>query len=139
MIRVLRCLSALAYAFGLIAVGAFSLLPQAEVPGPEGTDKLAHLAAYALIAAAAGFGFSQRRDRFYAGAFALALGIALEIAQGHVPHRQPSVADVLANTAGVLVGLAVAALTLRAAGILRRETDTIAGETRSEHPSGRPS
>lgn len=139
MIRVFRRLFALAYLLGLIAVSVLSLSPQAQVPGPEGTDKLAHLAAYGLVAAAAGFGFTQRRDRFYAGAFALALGIALEIAQGHVPNRQPSAADALANAAGVVAGLMLAALVQRLATLIRRQSDTIAGQTHGEHPTGRPS
>lgn len=139
MIRALHRLSAVAYLIGLVAVSVLSLMPQAQMPGPEGTDKLAHLAAYGLIAAAAGFGFTERRDRLYAGAFALALGIALEIAQGYVPNRQPSAADALVNVAGVLAGLAVASLFRRVAAVARHESDTIADKTHGEHPSGRPS
>ena len=55
----------------------------------------------------------SRRDYGAAFAIAVALGIATELAQYYVPHRQVSVADVLHDAAGAAFGLAIVALAER--------------------------
>ena len=78
-----------------------------EIPVEQG-DKFGHLAAYGTLM----FWFSQldarRRTRLrYATGF-VALGIALEFAQGRTDYRVFEVADMVANASGVLLGWVVA-------------------------------
>jgi VanZ family protein len=70
-------------------------------------DKLGHFAAYGLLM----FLFCQiyaRRIAFALGC--IAVGIALEFLQGMTGTRTFDVVDMLANAAGVLLGLAAARL-----------------------------
>ena len=74
-----------------------------EIPVEQG-DKLGHLAAYGTLM----FWFAQldarQRTRLaYAVAF-VALGVALEFAQGLTDYRVFEVADMVANAVGVLLG-----------------------------------
>jgi VanZ family protein len=78
-----------------------------EIPVEQG-DKIGHLAAYGTLM----FWFAQldarRRTRLgYAVGF-IALGIALEFAQGMTDYRVFEVADMIANAAGVLLGWIIA-------------------------------
>jgi VanZ family protein len=85
-----------------------SLTPQPiEIPVEQG-DKFGHLAAYGTLM----FWFAQldarRRTQLgYAVAF-VALGIAMEFAQGLTDYRVFEVADMVANAAGVLLGWIIA-------------------------------
>ncbi len=92
---------------GVAAVVVCSLVPAFLLPQvPEGGDKLEHFGAYALLAAAAVQLFTARQAVVRAGTGLVALGIALEIAQGlFTTTRQMDVHDALANTLGVVVGL----------------------------------
>lgn len=87
----------------------FSLLPAPDLPGvPPGGDKLEHFLAYGLLAAGAVQLFATR-GALRAGIGLIALGIALEIAQGlFTATRMMDAWDALANTLGVLAGLATA-------------------------------
>ena len=70
---------------------------------PHG-DKLNHVVAYAtLMAWWSQLHVSSARRLRLALTFT-ALGIAMEVAQGYTPTRQPDVLDALANTAGILPG-----------------------------------
>ncbi|MBB3085750.1 hypothetical protein [Geodermatophilus sabuli] len=87
--------------------------PGDDVPSaPPGVDKLVHLLLFAALA------LSGRWAGIRAGVLGVALvsyAAASEVAQGLSPlARSASVADWLADVAGVLVGLALAA------GLLRR-------------------
>jgi len=78
-----------------------------EIPVEQG-DKLGHLAAYGTLM----FWFANLDARLrqrlgYATAF-VALGIALEFAQGLTDYRVFEVADMVANAIGVLLGWIVA-------------------------------
>jgi VanZ family protein len=92
---------------GIAAVVLCSLLPAFLLPDvPQGGDKLEHLGAYALLAAAAVQLFTPLRALLRAGIGLVALGIALEFAQGlFTTTRQMDVHDALANTLGVVAGL----------------------------------
>jgi VanZ family protein len=70
-------------------------------------DKLGHFAAYALLM----FWFAQlyASRLWYAIGF-IAMGVALEFLQGTTGYRQYDLADVLANTLGVLAGWGAARL-----------------------------
>jgi len=92
---------------GVSAVVLCSLLPAFLLPQvPEGGDKLEHFGAYALLAAGAVQLFTARQAVLRAGTGLVAMGVALEIAQGlFTTTRQMDVYDALANTLGVTAGL----------------------------------
>jgi VanZ family protein len=90
------------------------LLPALLLPQlPEGGDKLEHLLGYGALAFAAVQLF-ERRVLWRVGVGLAALGMALEIAQGTLTAtRSFDLADELANSVGVLLGLAAAFTPLR--------------------------
>jgi VanZ family protein len=92
---------------GIAAVVLCSLVPAFLLPEvPAGGDKIEHFSAYALLAAAAVQLFTARHAVARAGIGLIAMGIALEIAQGlFTTTRQMDVHDALANTLGVVAGL----------------------------------
>lgn len=96
----------------IVLVIALSLLPpiDLDVPLPS-SDKLGHLLAYFLLSAFAVQLFARRRALALAALGLVLLGIALEGAQGLLfpTIRDMDGWDALANTAGVGIGLLVAA------------------------------
>jgi hypothetical protein len=95
------------WALGVAAVVVASLLPGPDLPNLHVSDKAEHFTAYALLAAGA-VQLYARRLSWLAVCIALALlGIGLEFAQGALTTtRQMDAADALANSLGVLAGLA---------------------------------
>ena len=93
------------------AVAATSLMSADELPPPpfDGFDKVEHFLAYFVLAAYAVMLFAQRRAQALAAAGLIALGVGLEFAQGALTvSRMADSADALANSLGVLAGLALA-------------------------------
>ena len=88
------------------------LMQRAEeyVPVLAWSDKFLHVTGYFLLAYLAVFSFDRRRSGIYAALCMIALGAALEFAQMATPTRTPDWHDALANTLGVLCGIAVASL-----------------------------
>ncbi len=110
----------------VLAVILFSGLKPEPVPQMfEQQDKLHHLLGFAALMFTLRLAFPRWR-LFWAVLASLSAALAIEIAQGLQPHRTASVADMLANTLGVLLGWGCAQLTyfwyLRS-GVARRETD----------------
>jgi VanZ family protein len=99
----------------LLATVVASLLPVFLLPMvPPGGDKLEHFGGYALLAAAAVQLFAGKRALWRAAVGLIALGIALEIAQGvFTTTRQMDVVDAIANTCGVAGGMAIVLTPLR--------------------------
>ena len=95
------------WALGVSAVVVASLLPAPDLPDLHVSDKAEHCAAYALLAAGA-VQLYARRLSWFAVCIALAmLGIDLEVAQGALTTtRTMDSADAMANSLGVLAGLA---------------------------------
>lgn len=94
-----------------IAVGVVvfaSLVPLRGLPDvPAGTDKIEHFLAYALLAAGAVQLFGKRLALLSTCVMLALLGLALEHAQAAMAlGRQMDAHDALANTLGVLTGLA---------------------------------
>lgn len=91
-----------AFAVSVAATCYLTLMPiENPPPMPAGSDKVIHFAIFAtdaLLALAAFRGRSRRLSLLGL----LVLGVLLEVLQGQVPGRMPSVADALANWAGVL-------------------------------------
>ncbi len=90
------------------AVVVLSLVNLSRLPPvPEGGDKVEHFLAYGLLSASAMQLFARRRGCLVVAALLVALGIGLEFAQGMLTtSRMADPHDALANTVGVLVGLA---------------------------------
>ena len=102
----------LAVAAGWALVAAIVWLSVTPAPVPTGFDegdKLQHIAAYGALM----FWFCVlyrpfRVRALYAAGF-IAMGIALEFVQRWLGYRSFEVADMAANTAGVALGLGIAA------------------------------
>lgn len=78
--------------------------PRIGVDLPEG-DKLGHFLAYGLLSAWSAWIFATRRARGLAALALVALGIAMEIAQGTLTDdRMMDVNDAWADAIGVLIG-----------------------------------
>jgi len=95
-------------AVAVVVIG--SLMPAQDLPNvPRGFDKLEHFGAYALLAAGAVQLFVRRLSWGFVCVILVLMGIGLEYLQaqmglGRMLDRQ----DALANTIGVLIGLATA-------------------------------
>jgi VanZ family protein len=91
---------------GVASLCALSLLPPSTLMlnGPEHSDKLYHLAAYASLAWWFALGYARSHWRAIALGLAL-LGVTLEVLQGLTPERMASSGDEITNVLGVLLGL----------------------------------
>jgi VanZ family protein len=95
------------------AIVVLSLVPATAQVDIEHGDKLGHFAAYGLLMSVFCLVYDQWRTRLgYAAGF-IAMGIALEFAQGTTGTRTMDGLDMLANALGVLLGLAGALLLSR--------------------------
>lgn len=99
----------------VLAVILGSMLPALLLPDvPRGGDKVQHLLGYFVLAAVAVQVFAGRRALLRAGGGLVAMGVLIEIAQGTLTAtRAMDPWDALANTLGVLAGLATAWLPMR--------------------------
>ena len=99
-------------AIAVVVIG--SLLPARDLPPVGISDKLEHGAAYAVLAAGAVHLFQRRASWGMVCVMLVFLGIGLEYLQGAMGlGRMADRADALANTIGVLIGLASAFTPLR--------------------------
>ena len=98
-----------------IALGVVvSLVPPPPIDMPRGSDKLVHLLSYGALAAAAVQLFASREALLRAGIGLVLLGAVLEVAQYALTStRMLDPRDALANTFGVLLGLATVYTPLR--------------------------
>lgn len=89
----------------------FCLIPGRELPGVfEWNDKLSHLAGHGLLALYFS-GLVARRGWWKIFLLLVVFGIAIEFTQYYMHNgREGDPRDVVANTIGVLIGLAVARL-----------------------------
>lgn len=91
----------------IVALIVVCLIPLNSLPPlPENSDKVEHLLGYFLLAAAAVQLFGSRLALSLAAVGLVALGIGVEFAQGYTAYRSSDPADALANTLGVLLGMA---------------------------------
>lgn len=95
-------LARLGFATMAAAIGVLSLLPLETLPETGAWDKLEHLLAYGLLAGVGTSAFPKRPVLLITGL--IFYGGTLEVLQSFVPGRHPSLADVVANTIGVVVG-----------------------------------
>lgn len=95
------------WSLAIAAVVVASLLPAAELPAVPGGDKLHHFLAYFALAAAAVQLYARWPSLLGAGLGLVLLGVGLEHAQGALTDtRMADSRDALANTLGVIAGLA---------------------------------
>ena len=100
----------LAIAWSFVSIIVYlSLAPTIEMPlTAEGSDKYAHVAAYAMLM----FWFMQIygsvRSRVATAAGLASLGIGLEVLQSYTGYRTFEYADMAANVAGVVLGWLIA-------------------------------
>lgn len=96
----------------MLAIGgvvAGSLVPASGLPEIDVSDKLQHLGAYALLSAGAVQLFARRLSWAFVCVLLVLMGIGLEHLQAQMAlGRRLDRADALANTLGVLLGLATA-------------------------------
>ena len=99
-------------AIAIVVVG--SLLPGKDLPPLPVSDKLEHFAAYAALAAGAVQLFARRLSWGFICLLLVLMGIGLEYLQASMKlGRMLDRNDALANTLGVLIGLATAFTPLR--------------------------
>lgn len=90
----------------ILLVSYTSLLPRMDLPCSfGGADKIAHFLAYFWLTGLPFFGFDRARTAAAAGLSMIALGLGLELGQAFIPGRTFSPMDILANSAGVGMGL----------------------------------
>ena len=95
-----------AWFLSIILVSYLSLIPQIEISYEfSGMDKAFHFLAYLWLAVLPFFGFKPFKMVVTGALLMIPLGIGLEFAQGFVPGRFLSVADMIADSAGVASGL----------------------------------
>ena len=95
-----------------VAIVFLSLTPNPPDPGFEHGDKLGHLLAYGLLMFWFCDLYRYRYTQFAYGIGWIALGIALEFAQAATGYRSYELADMAADSLGVLLGWGISA-TLR--------------------------
>ncbi|MDA8255911.1 MAG: VanZ family protein [Betaproteobacteria bacterium] len=93
---------------GVVVTLMVSLMPPALEVGSGHTDKIVHLAGYAVLM----FWWAQlvTRQRWKLALAIVLFGLAIEGLQGLTPDRLPDLLDALANSGGVLLGWLVARL-----------------------------
>lgn len=86
----------------LIVIGSLTPVPSTNIK-IQAYDKVAHVLMYLLLMA----WFSQvytNNNRILVAGLCFAVGLGLELLQGMVPYRTFDLHDVIANTAGIIVG-----------------------------------
>lgn len=90
------------------------LIPPPPIPLSENGDKGEHFLAYFILAGSAVQLFRRGRPLLWVGVGLVLMGIGIEFAQGALTDdRMADPMDALANTIGVLAGLATALTPLR--------------------------
>lgn len=97
-----------AWLAGMATVAFFSLNARYGPPEGPGLDKIFHCAGYMVLALQTQPAFSTRRAALLAALAMIPFGIAMEIGQDYVPGRSADSFDALANSAGALIGIALA-------------------------------
>lgn len=98
----------------IAAVVIGSLLPSSDLPSVKVNDKVEHFVAYAALAAGAVQLFARRLSWAFVCVLLVLMGIGLEYLQAQMGlGRMLDRNDALANTIGVLIGLATAFTPLR--------------------------
>lgn len=93
----------------VLTVIVVCLIPPPPLALPQGSDKLEHFLAYFLLGGSAVQVFQRGRVLSWVAVGLVLMGIGIEIAQGALTEtRMADPADAVANTIGVVAGLATA-------------------------------
>lgn len=96
------------WSLAIVIVVVVCLIPPPPLALPPNSDKIEHLLAYFVLSASAVQLFRRGRPLLWAAVGLVALGIAIEVAQGALTvTRAADPWDALANTTGVLAGAAM--------------------------------
>ncbi|MFO1035215.1 MAG: VanZ family protein [Geminicoccaceae bacterium] len=99
------------WCLGWVVVIAASLEPNPSLPG-DLSDKSCHFLAYAGMTLGTALFCRSARQLLFLATGAVLVGIMLEFGQTLVPSRSFEVADMIANSAGVVAGSVVVATML---------------------------
>ena len=95
------------WVLALVAVCVVCLEPLDGLPPlPDNSDKVEHLLTYFVLAAGAVQLFGESRTLLVTALGLVGLGIGIEFAQGMTAYRSADPWDALANSTGVLLGMA---------------------------------
>ncbi len=119
MMMTVRLVKQLVFGCAVVVVGGLSLLPQEVLPETGVWDKLEHAIAYAALCVIGAIAYPRKLARSKLLLGLVLYGVALEALQSFVPGRVASIADVTANTLGVVVGF-MAVQTVKTAAIWMR-------------------
>lgn len=97
----------------LAAITILSLLPLQFAVKSGVSDKIEHFVAYAALTCAGRLGHPERPTAWALAVTVIAYSIGIELAQSFIPGRMMSGWDVVANTGGTVIGLALSWLILR--------------------------
>ncbi|HDS1579716.1 VanZ family protein [uncultured Stenotrophomonas sp.] len=102
------------WALAVLLVIVVCLIPPPPIPLPENSDKGEHFLAYFILAGSAVQLFRRGRPLLWVGVGLVLMGIGIEFAQGALTsNRTADPMDAIANTIGVLAGMATALTPLR--------------------------
>lgn len=102
------------WALAVLVVIVVCLIPPPPIPLPENSDKGEHFLAYFILAGSAVQLFRRGHPLLWVGVGLVLMGIGIEFAQGALTDdRMADPMDAIANTVGVLAGLATALTPLR--------------------------
>jgi VanZ family protein len=92
----------------LLIICWFAFVPDPPPSVDTGWDKLNHVLAFTAVSACAGFAWGRARHRTAAVLLgSLAFGVFIELVQTQIPGRSGEWPDLLADTIGIALGLAV--------------------------------
>jgi VanZ family protein len=98
----------------VVAVAVLAFSPEPPDSIDTGWDKTNHLLAFAALAfSAEGAFWPQVSRRWRNSAALMAYGVFIELVQTQIPGRSGEVPDLLADAAGIALGLLLAAVLLR--------------------------
>ncbi|WP_343651819.1 VanZ family protein [Stenotrophomonas sp.] len=102
------------WALAVLVVIVVCLIPPPPMDLPKNSDKVEHFLAYFILAGSAVQLFRRGRPLLWAGVGLVLMGVCIEFAQGALTsNRSADAMDAIANTIGVLAGMAITFTPLR--------------------------
>ena len=98
----------LAFAGCLLAITWLSLAPQSQLPPVNIWDKLSHVIADLALGLLLHLGWPLKERLKFSFLSLFIYGAAIEFIQSFLPFREGSMADIVANTLGLLAAIVVA-------------------------------
>lgn len=108
----LRSRTSLAILWGILtaAVSVYLVLPNRSLPEVAHFDDICRFSAFAVLSFLPFLAFPRLRNAIYLSLFMAILGLTLEQYRQSVPGRHYSVANMLINDSGVILGFAIGML-----------------------------